>query len=723
MQEESFQIEDNIPDTNFLIYKNKSYPIKLDYFKYLSSYFTDNQLKFETQKNIPLVDEKIENEDILTDEGIKSFIKYAQHQSITLTNETVHTLSYLSDKYDIPSLKSKTSKYIEDHQKELLLEILTFNSQNSTEDKKIYEDILSDNILQHIEDDRLFQLKLPSIYRILMRYEDNHKKNENKGERDKIFEFLFKCLDKYGRKASVLFSIVDFGHDKMKHLKKLSRDYSKIFDFHFIEKDIVEEIYDEENKIMIKKISDEEKLIKQEKLIHSLEQIIYELKNELSEVKSIQSQLNSKMINEIESNQQKQEIIINQLREENQTNRNRISELELKNSTLQQQINSKCQEEIQKLKEITDKHESKLNELYIIKGSIIAKVETNQSITGTIKIQCNENCFDKKRSKFIINTINLAKLNQNDYAKGENFHCLSQQFSFDKPSGTYYVHALIFNKLGSFEELISEPLTTNGIQYTFDYTGKVQSITLNEGTYQIEAWGAEGGQNNKNVNCGTYKGYAGKGGYSVGTISLTSETTLYVHVGGTSDNGTGGWNGGGAGLNGGAGGGGSTDVSLYGNAGSSEWNTADHLYSRIIVAGGGGGSSHTDYPGWIGGNGGGLEGEQDGHGYVEGGKQTSGYGFGFGEANTTQNDAGGGGGWYGGYSCNNGWWGLGGGGGSGYVYNSSTASSYPSGCKLNSSFYLTDSSTTCGNTDIPNTAGIGTEKGHCGNGFVKITAK
>lgn len=64
-------------------------------------------------------------------------------------------------------------------------------------------------------------------------------------------------------------------------------------------------------------------------------------------------------------------------------------------------------------------------------------------------------------------------------------------------------------------------------------------------------------------------------------------------------------------------------------------------------------------------------------------------------------------------------WSNGGGGGSGYVYTSSTASSYPSGCKLTSSYYLTNASTTAGSSSFPSTTG-GTEIGHSGNGYARI---
>lgn len=84
----------------------------------------------------------------------------------------------------------------------------------------------------------------------------------------------------------------------------------------------------------------------------------------------------------------------------------------------------------------------------------------------------------------------------------------------------------------------------------------------------------------------------------------------------------------------------------------------------------------------------------------------------------------GGGGWYGGggsYPDTSGDDDRGGGGGSGYVYTSSTASSYPSGCLLNSSYYLTNAQTIAGNTAFASPTGTN-ETGHTGNGYVRITA-
>ena len=264
---------------------------------------------------------------------------------------------------------------------------------------------------------------------------------------------------------------------------------------------------------------------------------------------------------------------------------------------------------------------------------------------------------------------------------------------------------------------------------TYSYTGTVQQVDLPAGTYKLECWGASGADTTGNSSM-----YGGKGGYSFGKITLTSNTTIYVYVGGKGGNCLGGWNGGATGRSYSStnssntgGGGGATDISLYGINESTDYNNTNHLYSRIIVAGGGGGSAANSNSN--GGIGGGSTGGNPGSGYgtVTGGSQTS-CGSGgcangkFGIGGTTSScggwTGGGGGGWYGGNMGNTH---GGGSGGSGYVYTASNATNYPSGCLLNSSYYLMDAQTIAGDQSFPNVAGTGNETGHSGNGAAKIT--
>ena len=265
------------------------------------------------------------------------------------------------------------------------------------------------------------------------------------------------------------------------------------------------------------------------------------------------------------------------------------------------------------------------------------------------------------------------------------------------------------------------------------YSGSAKQITLPKGKYKLECWGASGG------NRGTT---GAKGGYSQGIITLSQRSTLYLYTGGagnyTSTLGAsvpGGFNGGGSSHLGtcsthssgryGNSGGGGTDIRIGSNS----------LYSRVIVAGGGGGGSDSSATaegygggsstgGGTGRNGAGATATMGGavatSDYTDDGATTATAGsFGSGGSQTAgaHGGGGGGGGWYGGGAgkCD----GYGG-GGSGYVYTSSTASNYPSGCLLNSSYYLTSASTTAGNTSFTSPAGT-SETGHTGNGYVRIT--
>ena len=275
--------------------------------------------------------------------------------------------------------------------------------------------------------------------------------------------------------------------------------------------------------------------------------------------------------------------------------------------------------------------------------------------------------------------------------------------------------------------------TTETVINNFPYSGNEQVYDVPVGyvSFKFEVWGAQGGGRQ---DCGD-GGYGGKGGYSIGTLNANAGvSSIYVYVGGMGSCGPssggiarGGWNGGGSswrGANAAAGGGGGSDIRINGNT----------FHHRIIVAGGGGGGGEDSGDGV--GYGGGLQGgdEASGHNSANpehGGSQTAaglGGAFGLG-ANTRCDGGGGGGGWYGG-GTNKGTQTIptsddysdagGGAGGSGYVYTSSTASNYPSGCRLNSSLYLTNAQTIAGNTSFTAVGG-GNETGHSGNGHARIT--
>ena len=268
----------------------------------------------------------------------------------------------------------------------------------------------------------------------------------------------------------------------------------------------------------------------------------------------------------------------------------------------------------------------------------------------------------------------------------------------------------------------------------YDYTGAVQSVTLPKGVYKFEVWGAQGGNANATYALG------GRGGFASGIITLNKKEEIFIYVGQSGPVPTSAgiskpaFNGGGYGNMSSttgsgrvASGGGASDIRIG----------TDSLFARVIVAGAGGGSAYySTYQHCNGGVGGGETGG-DGKYYSSssyamqgyGGTQTEGGGNGYRTSNNygsfgqggndvtaSRAGGGGGGGWYGGGAAD-GYY-AGGGGGSGFVW---TGSNAPSGYLLGSEYYLTDASTIAGNASMPSTSG-GTETGHTGNGYARITA-
>lgn len=222
----------------------------------------------------------------------------------------------------------------------------------------------------------------------------------------------------------------------------------------------------------------------------------------------------------------------------------------------------------------------------------------------------------------------------------------------------------------------------------------------------------------------------GKGGYSVGVLSLTNSTTVYVCIGGSGNCGytninqigsKTSYNGGGIGTSNSTcwtSGGGATHIAT--SSGILK-NLNSNKESILLVAGGGGGDG-SGGPSELGGYGGGSTGGT-------GGRNSSGtWGIGTGASissgGTTNNSYGGtnynGGFGYGGYVSNGN---HAGGGGSGYYGGGASGphNGNGGGSGYVNTSKLTSAQTIAGNTPFPNISGTGNETGHSGDGAAKIT--
>ena len=255
------------------------------------------------------------------------------------------------------------------------------------------------------------------------------------------------------------------------------------------------------------------------------------------------------------------------------------------------------------------------------------------------------------------------------------------------------------NVQDAIDELYNYCITQLGSEWNFSYQNSPQTWTAPyTGRYQLEVWGAKGGQCRYwRDNSGYTEHSGGNGGYASGEVTLTAGDTLYIVTGGqpsmkNAGNGgnqnivAGGYNGGAAGTynsgNGACGsGGGATHIAtetgtlkqIYTNSN----NNVDTAKSKIYIVAGGGGGGGGEYgkgP-YTGGTGGGTTGGNSSstdYGQATGGSQTAGgtgnyaclASFGQGCGSSYVGAGGGGGGLYGGGASGPL---TPGGGGSGYI--------------------------------------------------------
>ncbi|KAK8838946.1 hypothetical protein M9Y10_032406 [Tritrichomonas musculus] len=292
----------NIPETHYFIYKTHKYPIKFDFFKYSSDFYSKNRHELEMNKGIQLIDTNLEEIIDLSDETIQLFIKYIQNDEIDVNNHNVCALNYLDNKYEVSTLIESTDEYIVNNNKNIIFEILLNHQKDPSINTKTYENIISQHLQMYINDEQLLNLKTPILYRILDNYFNEQEEKEI--ENDDIFNFLFNYLDKFGRDASVLFSFVNFLNPKIEHLSRLLNEYLKIFDFHFINLSIaraLDSLIGEKEELEKKFAPMKKELLKAQSEKNHAEEKINEIEEELKAKRKENEELKHKILLEKEN--------------------------------------------------------------------------------------------------------------------------------------------------------------------------------------------------------------------------------------------------------------------------------------------------------------------------------------------------------------------------------------------------------------------------------------
>lgn len=259
--------------THYFIYRKKKYPFNINVFALFSQFVQKNLDHFKQTKDIYLIEKENERFINLSEDSIKDFILLCQNKDIDFNNDNVVAIDYLTDKYKINKLHDRTQIFISEHENELKFQKYLLKTDQNNENNIQFEHEIIDNLSEYINNKQLLELPIPSIHRII-----NSKKidvNQN------FIDFLFACLDKYGRNASILFSNLDLGNLKIECMNLLLSKYSDIFDFHFINPIFTKELYELQNE-QIKR----EEIIK----IHQIESF-NAVQKELNDVKEKQNEL------------------------------------------------------------------------------------------------------------------------------------------------------------------------------------------------------------------------------------------------------------------------------------------------------------------------------------------------------------------------------------------------------------------------------------------------
>lgn len=655
-------------------------------------------------------------------------------ENSVLTYEQCADLLKISKYLDIGKLTDQIKEHIKkcSTNVDFIIQILEYENRARNQNVEFeinseMESLLTDKLDECLSNEKFIALPISMIYRIVM------KSSKKVNLSDQIFDVIKKSLSKF----FILFSFVE--------LEKLSDDRVGEICELYKNSDEKERQYFSYLKCNLEMIS--------EMRIHkkSIDDQLKEQQDEMNEMKmkitELQNMLKDALKEKMDIDSEK-----DQIQKKLEEAQKKTNEIEIEKDQIQKQL-----EDSEKVKK--DLQEQLNDELFSIKGQVIACVKSGLLISAQIKLTQSGSSLDTKRSKYIISTSSAKAIGSEAYVRGESITSLEMStIDFLCKSGTYYVRCLVVNCEGKSKEIVSNSVTTSGECVTFGYKGEPEKISLIGGKYKLEVWGAKGGDMTDTRDSSRKLAKGGLGGYSRGSLKLKDSETVYVYVGGEGKSAS---SEEGATTSGGFPDGGGTKTGHY----SKEYTSAPGTgggstsirvggetdFSRVIVAGGGGGASghyiYSDHGGFGGGLCGGScmqnldiqigrgpgtqTGSTGGPGFGSDGRPGE---FGRGAAGNygKESGGGGGGGWYGGGGGGSGKIGdsgcSSGGGGSGWTFTESSFSAWRSGDPskaskflLNSSYYLTDSLTVSGDSSFPNPDGSSTECGHPGNGYAKIT--
>lgn len=270
------------------VYKDKKYPIDFNLIINNSNYFYEKREEFANIQDIKLAEDLID----ISEESIPLFVSSLHNDPFEINNSNVFSLHQLSIKYEVPHLNSETDQFIQKYGATLIFQSIQYKYQlqqqasNETIDSidiEKDEEYIATNLFDYIDNEQLLNLPISILYRIINNPKlDINRLNETR--MNQLIDFLFKCLDKYKKEASILFLNLDLENQRIELFTKLINEYSDVFDFNMISP-----------KFLMKTTTD---------LLSQLVQLKQNYSNSVSQV--------NQLLKQIESNNSKFESIIGQ---------------------------------------------------------------------------------------------------------------------------------------------------------------------------------------------------------------------------------------------------------------------------------------------------------------------------------------------------------------------------------------------------------------------------
>lgn len=207
------------PVQSYIYYKGRGFPFDKQVFQNKTFYFE----KF-APTDIYILGEFENVQPPITHDNIAEMIDFIQNDQIDIKVKNVMQLHKLGVWMKCPELIEITDMFIETHKHELLKEFFNSNYELTHE----YEQLISENLMAYIDEEKFMKFPISVIDRIIMKYLQNRSCSR------KIIDFVFKYIESGEPDASVLFRLIKVDEDEEYFLEKLYYKNSQKYDLTFL---------------------------------------------------------------------------------------------------------------------------------------------------------------------------------------------------------------------------------------------------------------------------------------------------------------------------------------------------------------------------------------------------------------------------------------------------------------------------------------------------------